>query len=91
MNQQNAKSKSFDNKPKLYDPLAFLNKHVGKNVTVYLRKDELSQHIRDIIAGELVVFDLRSGLIVLNTKSNHIVLPNRGIIAYIEIGRGKDG
>jgi len=86
MQRESVKPSEF-NKPKLYNPVAFFNAHFGKKVTVHLRRDEQSGDIPLKIEGELVGYDTRSGLLMLNTKDKHVILDNRGSRAYFEIER----
>lgn len=76
-------------KPKLYDAVKFMDKHFRENVKVYMRRDSQSKHVPEVIEGELVHYDTRSGLLILNTKEKHIILDNRGARSHLEISRGK--
>lgn len=76
-------------KPRLYDAVKFMNKHFKEKVKVYMRRDSQSKHVPEVIEGELVHYDTRSGLLILNTKDKHIILDNRGSRSHLEISRGK--
>jgi hypothetical protein len=67
----------------------FMEKHLGKVVKVYMRKDKQSGDIPEIIEGLLGTFDTGNGVIIINTKDAHFVLANRGAISMIKIPRGK--
>jgi len=67
----------------------FMERHLGKVVKVYMRKDDKAPSIPEIVEGTLGTFDTGNGVIIVNTKDMHFVLPNRGAIAMIKIPRGK--
>lgn len=67
----------------------FMERHLGKIVKVYMRKDKQSGDIPAIIEGTLGTFDTGNGVIIVNTKDTHFVLMNRGSIAFIKIPRGQ--
>jgi len=76
-------------KVNLRNTYQFMEKHLNKIVKVYMRKDKQSGDITEVIEGTLATFDTGNGVIIINTKDAHFVLPNRGSIAMIKIMRGK--
>jgi len=65
----------------------FLEKHIGRHVRVVMRRDASSGEIPDAIEGELLFFDPRSGLLIVNQPDRHLLFSNRGAISYVEIRR----
>jgi len=78
-----------EEKSNIRNTYQFMEKHLNKVIKVYMRKDKQSGDIPEIIEGTLGTFDTGNGVIIVNTKDNHFVLPNRGAIAMIKIPRGK--
>jgi hypothetical protein len=76
-------------KTNLRNTYQFMEKHLGKVVKVYMRKDKQSGDIPEIIEGTLGTFDTGNGVIIINTKDAHFVLINRGAISMIKIPRDK--
>jgi len=71
------------------NPMEFFSKHEGKRVRIFMRRDISSGSMPDFIDGELIHFDVRTGLVILNTEDSHLVFANRGAISYIQIDRVK--
>jgi hypothetical protein len=78
-----------EEKSNIRNTYQFMEKHLGKVVNVYMRKDKQSGDIPAIIEGTLGTFDTGNNVIIVNTKDSHFVLMNRGSIAFIKIGRGQ--
>lgn len=88
MPSDNKFSKEKERKSMLYDPIKFFNKHFKIRVKVYMRTDKQSGHIPQVIEGQLVAYDPRTGLLIINTKDKHVILDNRGSRSHWEIERG---
>jgi hypothetical protein len=71
------------------NPMDFFAKHEGKHVRIYMRRDISSGSMPEFIDGELIYFDIRTGLIILNTENSHLIFVNRGAISYVQIERLK--
>lgn len=77
-----------EEKSNIRNTYQFMERHLNKDVKVYMRKDKQSGDIPEVIEGTLGTFDTGNGVIIVNTKDSHFVLPNRGAIAMIKIPRG---
>jgi hypothetical protein len=78
-----------EEKSNIRNTYQFMEKHLNRNVKVYMRKDKQSGDIPAIIEGTLGTFDTGNNVIIVNTKDKHYILCNRGSIAFIEIKRGE--